>query len=82
MSDYLPDTPLMGRWYCPGCEPEADPIAEILDVRYCDGHAPNREGAEDGQVTEQGYMSGSAEAGGDENRAACDMIHRPRKEGA
>ena len=32
MADYTPDTPLVARLYCPGCEPMADPTAEILDV--------------------------------------------------
>jgi len=29
MADYTPDTPLVARLYCPGCEPGADPTSEI-----------------------------------------------------
>ena len=36
MADYTPDTPLVARLYCPGCEPEVDPTAidrllELMD---------------------------------------------------
>jgi hypothetical protein len=33
--------------YCPGCEPEADPTREILDVRWCESHSPVRGGLDD-----------------------------------
>jgi len=79
MSDWLPDSPMMARGYCPGCEPAADPLSEILETRYCDSHAPRRDGSEDDQVVAQNYLSGSADAGGDDNRAACDLIHRPTR---
>lgn len=74
--DYLPDSPIVTRSYCPTCEPEADPIAEILEVRYCDPHGPVRDGALDNVVTSQSYMSGSGEGGGEDNRRYCDFFHR------
>ncbi len=74
--DYLPDSPVVSRAYCPGCEPEADPTAEVLDVRYCERHAPERDGRDDDAVRSQQYLSGSAEAGGEENRLWCDFVHR------
>lgn len=79
MTDNLPDTPVVARTYCPGCEPGADPIAEILDLRWCNQHAPDREGACDLVVSTNAYLSGSADAGGDENRLWCEWLHR-RKE--
>lgn len=76
MTDYLTETPVVARAYCPGCEPDADPVREILDVRWCDAHAPTREGLDDGVVTSEAYLSGSAEAGGEVNRRWCELLHR------
>lgn len=75
MSDHLTDSAPVARAYCPGCEPDADPIREILDVRWCELHTPAREGAEDATVNADGFLSGSAEAGGDANRRWCELIH-------
>jgi hypothetical protein len=79
MSDYLPDTPCVARAYCPGCEPNADPQQEILDVRWCESHNPARDGSEDERVNASAYLSGSAEAGGDDNRMFCALIHGSRE---
>ena len=76
MSHSMQDTPSVARVYCPGCEPEADPTAEILDLRWCEPHSPQRDGADDTVVTAAAYLSGSAEAGGDDNRAWCALFHR------
>lgn len=75
----LPDSPVVGRAYCPGCEPTADPDQEILDVRWCDTHAPPRDGADDQTLASPSYLSGSAEAGGEHNTAMCALIHRARR---
>jgi hypothetical protein len=76
MSDYIADTPSIARLYCPGCEPEADPTSEILDVRWCEAHSPVRGGADDEVVSAAAYLSGSSEAGGDDNRRWCELFHR------
>ena len=73
--DYLPDTPCVARAYCPGCEPDADPSQDILDVRWCESHFPGRAGADDEVVTASAHLSGSAEAGGNDNRRWCDLLH-------
>lgn len=74
MSDFLNDTPMVGRVVCPTCEPEADPLTEVLDTRYCHRHEPARHGDADAEVT-QGWISGTAESGED-NAKWCDAIHR------
>ena len=76
MTDFLTDTPVVARSYCPGCEPHADPHHEILDVHWCDAHVPARDGLDDAAVTSEALLSGSAEAGGDVNRLWCELIHR------
>ena len=78
MTDYIPDSPIVARFYCPGCEPTADPASEILDVRWCESHVPTRDGSADDAVTSAAYLSGSAEAGGDENRRWCELVHGAR----
>ena len=47
LTDLLPDTAYVARTYCPGCEPDADPSLDILDVRWCEPHSPARNGADD-----------------------------------
>ncbi|MBI4169040.1 MAG: hypothetical protein HY510_03800 [Acidobacteria bacterium] len=79
MSEHILDTPSVARSYCPGCEPTADSVKEILDVRWCDAHHPEVDGAEDEKLIANAYLSGSAEAGGDPNRAVCDFVHRKKK---
>ncbi len=76
MTDFRADSPVLARLYCPGCEPDADPFAEILDVHWCDAHVPSREGAEDATVAAAIVVSGSAEAGGEGNRRWCELFHR------
>lgn len=76
MTDFLPDTPPVARPYCPVCEPNADPSQEILDIRWCLSHTPSSGGIDDGAVVSEAYLSGSAEAGGDENRRWCQLLHR------
>lgn len=78
MSDFLSETPSLARAYCPSCEPNADPCREILDVRWCEAHLPVRDGADDGAVTSDAFLSGSAEAGGEANRRWCELIHGAR----
>jgi hypothetical protein len=78
VTDFIPDTPSCARPYCPGCEPDADPSLEILDVRWCESHCPPRDGADDETVTAAAYLSGSAEAGGDDNRRWCEILHKRR----
>jgi hypothetical protein len=78
MADYIPDTPAIGRIYCPGCEPDADPIREILDVRWCQNHAPQGGGVDDAMAGVAISVSGTMEAGGEGNRRWCDALHRHR----
>lgn len=74
MSDFIPDSPYLAQSWCPGCQPDRDPTVEILDVRWCDSHRQSDAGDED--VLGGGFLSGSAEAGGEGNRRVCDFIHR------
>ncbi|MGH7314438.1 MAG: hypothetical protein ACREJV_14785 [Candidatus Rokuibacteriota bacterium] len=75
MTEFIADATCVARAYCPGCEPGADPTREILDVRWCDGHAPARDGSDDAVVTSEAFLSGSAEAGGEANRRWCELLH-------
>jgi hypothetical protein len=75
VTEFVPDTPSLARCYCPGCEPDADPLLEILDVRWCEAHVPPRDGMDDGVVVANAFLSGSAEAGGDDNRRWCEIVH-------
>jgi hypothetical protein len=78
MSDAIRETPSLGRTYCPGCEPDADPLAEILDVRWCEAHAVGQGGLDDGLVTTTAHLLGNVEAGGEENRRWCALFREAR----
>ena len=65
------------RSSCPGCEPGADPLGETLELRWCEVHAPSRAGLDDGRVHFDAQRTWSEEAGGEENRRWCDLLHRP-----
>jgi hypothetical protein len=75
VTEYISETPSVARPYCPGCEPDADPSREILDTRWCLSHAPSSRGADDGAVGADAILSGTAEAGGDDNRRWCQLVH-------
>jgi len=75
LSDIPAETPRIARAYCPACEPDADALLEILEVQWCNVHMPMREGVDDARVLSDAMLTGSAEAGGDENRRWCDVIH-------
>jgi hypothetical protein len=75
VTEFIPDSPSVARAYCPGCEPEADPSVEILDLRWCQTHLPGSQGLDDATVRVENFLSGSVEAGGDDNRRWCELLH-------
>jgi len=75
MTDYIRDSPIVALTWCPTCEPDRNPMTEILDVRYCDLHQPDQGGDKDFSVVVHG-ISGTSEAGGEANRLWCGLIHR------
>lgn len=79
MSDHIEETPMVARFYCPTCEPDADPMAQMLETMYCHLHYPVRSGVDDDAVRTEAYLSGSSEAGGKENQTFCDFIHRKKR---
>jgi hypothetical protein len=66
----------VARSYCPGCEPDADPIGQILVVRWCEVHQPGREGADDAAVSLDTSGALTIEAGGTDNQRWCALLHR------
>lgn len=79
MTDYVRDTAPEARPYCPTCEADVDHAGELLDVRWCSQHRPPSEGEVDAALPaelRESYPAGSGEAGGPDNRAFCDFLHR------
>lgn len=62
------------RAYCPSCEPEADPLAEMLETQYCGSHFPYTRGLDDTLVS-FGLDPGTE---AEQSRALCAFIHRSR----
>jgi hypothetical protein len=63
------------RRYCPGCQPQADPIREILVQHWCEAHAPTLNGADDTAVGSTGEPGGRDESAGCDNRRWCELFH-------
>ncbi len=78
MSDYLADTPYVGRAFCPTCEPDVDPLAEIVESRYRYLHAPATSGADDAGVRLEPISSGGGEAHGADCRAFANFLKGAR----
>ena len=77
MTDFIePRSSVVVRPYCPGCEPETDPMRELLELRWCPTHTPAWDGTDDVLVVASARPGGSAEAGGEDNRRWCELIHR------
>jgi hypothetical protein len=77
MSSELVDTRNLAWSYCPGCDPERDPLREILTVCWCDEHRPTCAGTEDARVSvDRLALSSAGEANAETNRAWCAWVHR------
>ena len=77
----MAETPCVARAYCPGCEPDADPIGQILVVRWCMAHEPARDGADDAVASLSPSGTVTIEAGGTDNQHWCALLHRERSGG-
>src|SRR5690349_17682118 len=73
------DTPNLASSYCPRCDPERDPIREILTVCWCDEHRPSCEGAVDKMATVGEVVLETGEANAATNRPWCELVHRARQ---
>lgn len=62
------------RRYCPGCQPNIDPVAEYVIVDVCWRHIPAGRGSADARVTLSPANESTAPT--QTNRAWCDLIHR------
>ena len=75
MSDFVLETGVVIPAACPTCEPDRD--ARTYQVRCCTEHEPPAAaGADDALVSVTGDLSGSGDAGGDDNRRFCALLHR------
>jgi hypothetical protein len=79
VTDFLADSPVVIPAACPACEPERD--ARTYDVRWCPAHLPSLDGAADHVVSGSSYLAGGSEAGGEDNRMLCALIHRGARPG-
>jgi len=61
---------------CPVCQPEADPVRELILLAPCDVHRPSLAGSDDWRVSVMDISRSGPELPGAEARRACDVIHR------
>jgi hypothetical protein len=74
MSDWLPETANLARSCCPGCEPDADPLAEILQIDYCALHRPSLAGSDDDRVEAPIGILGSSDTDGETQRQFARLL--------
>jgi hypothetical protein len=73
----LAETPNLASAYCPSCDPERDPIRELLTVRWCDAHEPKYQGLDDEKATVgTGVLDSGGQAQAETNRQWCQLVHR------
>ena len=76
VTDFIePRSSVVVRPYCPSCEPDTDPTRDLVELRWCPAHAPAWGGSDDMLVTANALPGGSGEAGGEDNRRWCELIH-------
>lgn len=73
MSDYLPDSGVVTRPYCPACEPDTDPL-DLVSPQWCYTHAPSTDGPDDALTGSPRGLSSSGEADGADCAAVARMI--------
>ena len=79
VTDFIePRSSVVVRPYCPSCEPDTDPTRDLVELRWCPAHAPAWGGSDDLLVTANALPGGSGEAGGEDNRRWCELIHGER----
>jgi len=81
MTDDLKDTPFVGRTYCPGCEPDADPIREVLTILRCWQHQLEEpKGTDDERVPmATGPMLGAGDAEGSDCRRVAELLRQAKR---
>src|SRR5207247_9982879 len=71
----LTDTPNLASSYCPRCEPERDPVREILTVCWCDEHRPTYEGGDDDRaIVGRGVLDSAGEEAAARNGPWCVVV--------
>jgi hypothetical protein len=62
---------------CPSCYPAEDPMSYV--VAWCGDHRPSVAGPDDEKMLGlYNALIHMGEAGGPDNRAVCEQIHRPK----
>ena len=77
--DVLPDSPDLGDPYCPGCQPDVDPLERRSDGRVwvsrvcdmCGARTGDADGLVPGAPT---YLSGAAESGDQDSRRMIALL--------
>lgn len=71
------ETPSLASPYCPGCDPNRDPLREILAVQWCVHHQPSFASPDDERTTlGPSSLSSLSEAEAESNRVWCELMHR------
>ena len=74
MSDTIPDTQPLGQAWCPTCEPDRNPLTEILDIRPCHRHPVSYTGPDDEKADTAVWLNSGSEADGHDCREIQRMI--------
>lgn len=75
-SRYLPDSPIVTRRVCPGCDPDAADLTQLIELWPCPSHVVSANGEDDAKLTDDLPLSGTAECEGETNRAWCALLRQ------
>lgn len=79
MSDDLAETPVVTRDWCPGCEPDVDPLRALVRESWCGHHIPSQRGVDDDRViAAEWFVLATGELNAETNRAMNALLARSR----
>ena len=71
--DFLLESTNLAKYWCPGCEPDRDPLIEVLNVDHCEYHRPSLAGLDDARVDGPPTL-GNSDTDGETQRAMARLL--------
>ncbi len=80
MSEPVAETKAVTRDWCPLCEPEVDPLRELVIEARCGEHRPGTSGPDDSKLVGFGCgLSGGGDIDSETNAAMNDLLYRRQR---
>lgn len=70
------ETPIVTRGWCPGCQPDVDPLRELVIEQWCATHHAPTSGLDDARSAGPCVLSGVTEIDPETNRQWAQLLRR------